>query len=100
MDKNSKKIFADCGHYTGHNNRTAACLIWPIGHRTPANNPQPNTWLLIFGNVKRISIKNNFKSDKSKKCRFLKKSRFLKVQMVAFCKWVASVTQNNGFASC
>lgn len=100
MDNNSKKIFADYGHYTGRNNRTAACLIWPAGHPRPANNPQPAAGFNGFGNVKRISIKNNFKSDKSKNCRFFTKSRFLQSQMIVFCKWVANHTQNHSLEMC
>jgi len=100
MDNNSKKIFAEYGHYTGRNNRPETCLIWPGGHPSTTNNPQPAAGFNGFGNVKRISIKNNFKSDKSKNCRFFTKSRVFQSKITAFCKWVASVTQNNGFASC
>jgi len=100
MDNNSKKIFADSVLYTGRNSRPAACLIWPAGHPRTANNPQPAAGFSKFGNVKRISIKLNIKSDKNKNCRFFTKSRFLHSQMIVFCKWVANHTQNHSLEMC
>ena len=100
MDNNSKKIFAGLVYYTGRNDRPAACLIWPIGHPSTTSNTQPAVWFLRFGNVKRITTKNNFKSDKSKNCRFFTKSRFLQSKMIVFCKWVANHTQNHSLEMC
>lgn len=99
MDKNSEKIFVEIVRYSVPTHNRATCLIWPIGHSHPANNPQPAAGFLMFGNVKRKATKTRFKSNDFKICRKMTKSRLSQSKMIVNNDRVASLTQKHRFAT-